>query len=161
MSARRSWPSCRAGSMLSPRTRNQRTLARTASSRTAAAPATHPDLVFIDQTLGSGRSPAHRVNHWTLTAPARLRARSAAGAVSRLTRTEFADVIRRRRMIRAFTTEPLPEGLTGRLPAAAARAPSAGFSQGFSFLVLEGADQCAPFWRLVFAQAEQEADERM
>jgi hypothetical protein len=32
--------------------------------------------------------------------------------------------------------------------AAAARAPSAGFSQGFSFLVLEGAEQCAP-WPLV------------
>ena len=39
--------------------------------------------------------------------------------------------------------------------------PSAGFSQGFSFLVLEGAEQCAPFWRLVFAQAEEQADERM
>jgi nitroreductase len=74
---------------------------------------------------------------------------------------EFTEVIRRRRMIRAFTTEPLPEGLTDRLLAAAARAPSAGFSQGFSFLVLEGAEQCAPFWRLVFAQAEEEADERM
>lgn len=48
-------------------------------------------------------------------------------------------MIRRRRMIRAFTTEPLPEGLPDRLLAAAARAPSAGFSQGFSFLVLEGA----------------------
>ena len=74
---------------------------------------------------------------------------------------EFTDVIRRRRMIRAFTAEPLPEGLPDRLLAAAARAPSAGFSQGFPFLVLEGAEQCAPFWRLIFAQAEEEADERM
>jgi len=65
---------------------------------------------------------------------------------------EFTDVIRRRRMIRAFTTQPLPEGLADRLLAAAARAPSAGFSQGFSFLVLEGAEQGAPFWRLIFAQ---------
>jgi nitroreductase len=54
---------------------------------------------------------------------------------------EFTEVLKRRRMIRAFTTEPLPEGLTDRLLAAAARAPSAGFSQGFSFLVLEGAEQ--------------------
>jgi nitroreductase len=74
---------------------------------------------------------------------------------------EFADVLRRRRMIRAFTTEPLAEGTADRLLKAASRAPSAGFSQGFSFLVLEGAEQCAPFWRLIFAQAEQEADERM
>jgi nitroreductase len=74
---------------------------------------------------------------------------------------EFADVLRRRRMIRTFTTEPLAEGTADRLLKAASRAPSAGFSQGFSFLVLEGAEQCAPFWPLIFAQAEQEADERM
>jgi nitroreductase len=74
---------------------------------------------------------------------------------------EFTEALKRRRMIRAFTTEPLPEGLTDRLLAAAARAPSAGFSQGFSFLVLEGAEQCAPFWPLIFAQAEEDADERM
>jgi nitroreductase len=74
---------------------------------------------------------------------------------------EFADVLRHRRMIRTFTAEPLAEGTADRLLKAASRAPSAGFSQGFSFLVLEGAEQCAPFWRLIFAQAEQEADERM
>jgi nitroreductase len=74
---------------------------------------------------------------------------------------EFADVLRRRRMIRTFTTEPLAEGTADRLLKAASRAPSAGFSQGFSFLVLEGAEQSAPFWRLIFAQVEQEADEHM
>jgi nitroreductase len=74
---------------------------------------------------------------------------------------EFNEVIKRRRMIRAFTDEPLPAGTADRLLKAATRAPSAGFSQGFSFLVLEGAEQSAPFWRLVFAQAEQEGDERM
>ncbi len=74
---------------------------------------------------------------------------------------EFADVLRRRRMIRTFTTEPLAEGTADRLLKAASRAPSAGFSQGFSFLVLAGEEQCTPFWRLIFAQVEQEADERM
>ena len=64
-------------------------------------------------------------------------------------------------MIRGFTTEPLPEGTADRLLTAASRAPSAGFSQGFSFLVLEGAEQCAPFWRLIFEQAEQADDARM
>src|SRR6266700_1232239 len=58
-------------------------------------------------------------------------------------------------MIRGFTTEPLPEGTADRLLAAGSRAPSAGFSQGFSFLVLEGAEQCAPFWRLLYEQAAQ------
>jgi nitroreductase len=51
---------------------------------------------------------------------------------------EFTEVIRRRRMIRAFTAEPLAAGTTERLLQAATRAPSAGFSQGYSFLVLEG-----------------------
>jgi nitroreductase len=74
---------------------------------------------------------------------------------------EFADVIRRRRMIRTFTTEPLSEGTADRLLKAALRAPSAGFSQGFSFLVLEGAEQSAPFWQLIFAQADQEGTDAM
>jgi nitroreductase len=74
---------------------------------------------------------------------------------------EFTEVVRRRRMIRGFTAEPLPEGTADRLLTTASRAPSAGFSQGFSFLVLEGAEQCAPFWRLLYEQAAQEADEHM
>jgi len=56
-------------------------------------------------------------------------------------------------MIRAFTAEPLAPGTVDRLLTAASRAPSAGFSQGFSFLALEGAEQAAPFWRLLYAQA--------
>ena len=56
-------------------------------------------------------------------------------------------------MIRGFTTDPLPAGTADRLLATASRAPSAGFSQGFSFLVLEDPEQCAPFWRLLYEQA--------
>ena len=56
-------------------------------------------------------------------------------------------------MIRAFTAEPLAPGTADRLLTAASRAPSAGFSQGYSFLALEGAEQSAPFWRLLYAQA--------
>ena len=59
---------------------------------------------------------------------------------------EFSDVIKRRRMARAFTTEPLPEGTTSRLLRAANRAPSAGFSQGQAFLVLEGPGQTGKLW---------------
>lgn len=62
---------------------------------------------------------------------------------------EFDDVIRRRRMVRAFTTEPLAEGATDRILAAANRAPSAGFSQGYAFLVLETPEQLTPFWALM------------
>jgi nitroreductase len=58
-------------------------------------------------------------------------------------------------MFRAFTSEPLPPGTADRLLKAAERAPSAGFSQGYSFLVLDGAEQCAPLWKIL---ADADAD---
>jgi nitroreductase len=60
-------------------------------------------------------------------------------------------------MFRAFTSEPLPPGTADRLLKAAERAPSAGFSQGYSFLVLDGAEQCAPLWKIL-ADADADAD---
>ncbi len=57
-------------------------------------------------------------------------------------------MIKRRKMVRAFTSEPLPPGTADGLLRAANRAPSAGFSQGYSFLVLEGTEQCAPLWEI-------------
>src|SRR5580658_11061426 len=67
-------------------------------------------------------------------------------------------------MVRAFTGEPLAPGVTDRLLRAANRAPSAGFSQGYSFLVLEGAEQSAPLWELFYDDASRagprEAEER-
>jgi len=73
-------------------------------------------------------------------------------------------VIKRRKMVRAFTGEPLAPDLSDRLLRAANRAPSAGFSQGYSFLVLEGAAQTAPLWELYDEDAShagpREAEER-
>jgi nitroreductase len=62
---------------------------------------------------------------------------------------EFSEVIKRRKMVRAFTPEPLAPGVTDQLLRAANRAPSAGFSQGYSFLVLEGSEQSAPLWEIL------------
>jgi nitroreductase len=59
-------------------------------------------------------------------------------------------------MFRAFTSEPLEPGTADRLLKAAERAPSAGFSQGYSFLVLEGAEQCAPLWKILADAVEAE-----
>jgi nitroreductase len=59
-------------------------------------------------------------------------------------------------MIRAFTGEPLAAGTTERLLKAANRAPSAGFSQGYSFLVLEGQEQSAPLWKILCGAAASE-----
>ena len=51
---------------------------------------------------------------------------------------EFRDVVRRRRMVRDYDPDrPVPPEVRERLLEHAIRAPSAGFSQGWAFLVLE------------------------
>jgi len=52
---------------------------------------------------------------------------------------EFADVVRRRRMVRNYTSEPVDEAALARILDAGRRAPSAGFSQGHSFVVVRDA----------------------
>jgi nitroreductase len=64
---------------------------------------------------------------------------------------EFGEVIRKRRMVRAFTSDPLDPGVAQRLLTAANRAPSAGFSQGYALLVLDRANQLRQFWDLLAA----------
>lgn len=57
-------------------------------------------------------------------------------------------------MYHAFTAQALPEGTAERLLRAAERAPSAGFSQGYSFLVLSGEDEAAPLWQVFYDNAD-------
>ncbi len=60
---------------------------------------------------------------------------------------EFADVVRRRRMVRRYDPDrPVPPEVRERLLEHAIRAPSAGFSQGWAFLVLETAEERELFW---------------
>src|SRR4051794_704792 len=60
---------------------------------------------------------------------------------------EFADVVRRRRMVRDYDPDRLgPADVRERLLAHAIRAPSAGFSQGWAFLVLDSSDDRERFW---------------
>jgi nitroreductase len=61
---------------------------------------------------------------------------------------EFDEVIRKRRMVRAFTGEPVDPQRKQRVLAAANRAPSAGFSQGYALLVLDQPSQLAQFWEV-------------
>ena len=72
---------------------------------------------------------------------------------------ELADGIRRRRMVRAFTPEPLPEGEIAALVDLARRAPSAGHTQGWAFVSLEGAEQTARYWDVALP-ADRRADFR-
>jgi nitroreductase len=59
---------------------------------------------------------------------------------------EFQEVVRRRRMVRTFSDQPVPEASLARILDNAVRGPSAGFSQGQSFLVLTEAADRAKFW---------------
>jgi nitroreductase len=59
---------------------------------------------------------------------------------------EFEAVLRRRKMCRSFDAAPVPPLVLARILASGQRAPSAGFSQGFAFVVLEGPDQTGRFW---------------
>ncbi len=58
---------------------------------------------------------------------------------------DFADVVRRRRMTRAFDGRPVPAELLDEIVDLASRAPSAGKTQGWHLIVLEGAET-ARFW---------------
>lgn len=59
--------------------------------------------------------------------------------------SSFADVVRSRRMTRSFRPDPLPDGFLDELVDLASRAPSAGKTQGWHVVALEGADT-ARFW---------------
>lgn len=60
---------------------------------------------------------------------------------------EFRDVVRRRRMVRAYDPDrPVPKEILDRLLEHAIRAPSAGYSQGWDFLVLREPHQRSRFW---------------
>ncbi|WP_151084158.1 nitroreductase family protein [Nocardioides cynanchi] len=67
---------------------------------------------------------------------------------------EFQDVVRRRRMIRDYTDEPVDPAFLDRALANAVRAPSAGFSQGWAFLVLEDRADIDRFWSVTTSPGE-------
>jgi FMN reductase [NAD(P)H] len=49
---------------------------------------------------------------------------------------EFKDILKRRRMVRAYAPEPIPRGTLERIAGTIRRAPSAGFSQGQRLLII-------------------------
>ncbi len=59
---------------------------------------------------------------------------------------EFQDVVRKRKMVRSFEDRPVPHDIVERMLANAQKAPSAGFSQGWGFLVLEGKEETARYF---------------
>lgn len=71
---------------------------------------------------------------------------------------EFQEVLRRRRMVRNYDpSRPVPDAVVDRLLANALRAPSAGFSQGWAFLVLSTAEERDRFWAATTDPGESDA----
>jgi len=68
---------------------------------------------------------------------------------------EFQDVVRKRKMVRSFEDRPIPRDVLDRILANAQRAPSAGFSQGWAFLVLEGKEQVGRYWDELWPEARR------
>lgn len=69
---------------------------------------------------------------------------------------EFQEVVRRRRMVRNFSDRPIPHEAVERILENAVRAPSAGFTQGWAFVVFEGRGETARFWDAVFPPERRE-----
>ncbi|MEJ7765986.1 MAG: nitroreductase family protein [Acidimicrobiales bacterium] len=63
---------------------------------------------------------------------------------------ELREAILRRRMVRAFEERPVDPEVIDRMLEHAVHAPSAGFSQGWAFLVLTEREDQARFWDAVF-----------
>jgi nitroreductase len=67
---------------------------------------------------------------------------------------EYREVLRRRRMVRDYTDEPLDPEVVERILASALRAPSGGFSQGWAFLALTEPADRERFWPFVPTSVE-------
>lgn len=70
---------------------------------------------------------------------------------------EFSEVLRQRRMVRRYTTQSPGPDVTARIVRSALRAPSAGFTQGWAFLVLTTDADRARFWTFAPMPAERAA----
>jgi nitroreductase len=69
---------------------------------------------------------------------------------------DFLDVVRKRRSVRAFSSDRPPFEELERIVDLARRAPSAGFSQGLDFLVLDDPNAVERFWMLTHDPDRQE-----
>jgi nitroreductase len=70
---------------------------------------------------------------------------------------EFQEVVRRRRSVRSYDPDrPVPPDVIDRIVRNGLRAPSAGFSQGWGFLVLDNATDIARFRDAVRPESDPE-----
>lgn len=68
---------------------------------------------------------------------------------------EFQDVVRRRKMVRNYATTPVDPEVVDLALRNAVRAPNAGFSQGWAFLVLDTPEDVRTFWEATAEDVDQ------
>ena len=71
---------------------------------------------------------------------------------------ELTDVVRRHRMVRNYSPDPVDPAVVERILSNALHAPSAGFSQGWAFLVLDTPADVARYWTVTAGDRLEEPD---
>jgi nitroreductase len=71
---------------------------------------------------------------------------------------ELSEVVRRRRMVRNYSPEPVDRAVLDRILTHALHAPSAGFAQGWAFLVLDRPADVARYWQVTAAERLEQPD---
>ncbi|MGZ3667891.1 MAG: nitroreductase family protein, partial [Ktedonobacterales bacterium] len=67
---------------------------------------------------------------------------------------EFSEILKRRKSVRSYEQRPVPRDVLDRVLASVIHAPSAGFTQGNEFLVLDDPDAVSDFWTLTADPAD-------
>src|SRR3954447_18749297 len=67
---------------------------------------------------------------------------------------EFQQAVARRRMVRNYSDEPVDRAVVDRALRNATHAPSAGFSQGWAFLLLDTPEDVRRWWQVTTAPEE-------
>ncbi|CAN5779807.1 hypothetical protein BH23ACT2_BH23ACT2_17510 [soil metagenome] len=68
---------------------------------------------------------------------------------------ELTEAVRRRRMVRAFRSDPVAPATVRHLCDLARRSPSAGHSQGVSMLVLDSPEAVGRYWEITLAASRR------
>ncbi len=69
---------------------------------------------------------------------------------------DFQSVLRRRKMIRSFEKKPVDPEVVNLLLENAIRAPSAGYSQGWAFMLFDTDEEVQRFWDINWPEREEE-----
>jgi nitroreductase len=67
---------------------------------------------------------------------------------------DFQEILKRRKSVRAYEQRPVPREVLDRVLASVLHAPSAGFTQGNEFLVLDDSAAVADFWKITAIPGE-------